>query len=106
MLAMLSHQHIHTFNLSRSVALVQSLSSLILVTLGKRMDIPPAVCTLDLVNSAPVISQMGAAWGRGKGGGGGVAGSRNVWTVCTLGSCTTKSGVRALLIRSHEGTLE
>ncbi len=50
-----------TFNLSKSVALVQSLSSLILVTRGNRMDIPAAVWMLELLNSAPVISHTGEA---------------------------------------------
>lgn len=54
-----------TFNLSRSVALVQSLSSLMRVTLGNRMEIPPAVWILELLNSAPVISQIGAAYVQG-----------------------------------------
>lgn len=36
-----------TFSLSRSVAVVQSLSLRIRVTLGNRMDTPPAVCEVD-----------------------------------------------------------
>ena len=43
------------------MAFVQSLSSLILVTRGNRMEIPSAVWVVEWVNSAPVISQIGAA---------------------------------------------
>ena len=50
-----------TFSLSRSVAVFQSLSDRILVTLGNRMDTPAAVWVVELVNSAPVISHTGAA---------------------------------------------
>lgn len=51
-----------TFSLSRSVAVFQSLSDRILVTLGNRMDTPAAVWVVELVNSAPVISHTGAAY--------------------------------------------
>ncbi len=50
----------HTCKVGRSVAVFQSLSSLIFVTRGNLIDIPLAVCVLDLLNSAPVISQTGA----------------------------------------------
>ena len=40
--------------------MLQSLSDLIFVTRGNRMDTPPAVCVVELVNSAPVISHTGA----------------------------------------------
>ena len=52
-----------TLSLSRSVALLQSLSSRILVTRGNRTDMPPAVWAVDLLNSAPVISHTGAVCG-------------------------------------------
>ena len=45
---------------SRSVAVLQSLLDLILVTQGNRMDMPAAVWVLKLVNSIPVISHTGA----------------------------------------------
>lgn len=48
---------------------------LILVTLGKRMEMPLAVCISALLNSAPVISHTGDF----------------------LGSFTTKSGTIVLL---------
>ena len=49
-----------TLSLLRSVALVQSLSSRILVTRGNRMEMPSAVWAVERVNSAPVISHTGA----------------------------------------------
>lgn len=51
-----------TLSWCRLVAVFQSLSSRIRVILGKRMDIPSAVCISDLENSAPVISQTGASY--------------------------------------------
>ena len=52
--------YICTFSLSSSVAVLQSLSFLILVTRGKRIEMPAAVWLLELLNSAPVISHTGA----------------------------------------------
>ena len=51
-----------TLSLSKSVALLQSLSSRILVTRGNRTEMPAAVWAVDLLNSAPVISQTGDAY--------------------------------------------
>ena len=51
-----------TFRWGRSFAVCQSLSSLIRVTRGNLIDIPSAVCVVDLLNSAPVISHTGDFW--------------------------------------------
>lgn len=50
---------------SKFVAVSQFLSSRILVTLGNLIDIPSAVWVVDLLNSAPVISQTGARYNDG-----------------------------------------
>lgn len=52
----------NTFRCGKSFAVFQSLSSLIRVTRGNLIDIPSAVCVVDLLNSAPVISHTGAFW--------------------------------------------
>jgi len=46
-----------TSSCDRSVACLTDLSSRILDSRGNRMEIPPAVWTFDLQNSAPIISQ-------------------------------------------------
>ena len=122
--------YIHTLRRSRSVAFVQSLSSLILVTRGNLTDIPSAVCDVDLLNSAPVISHTGAACrvcvcvrkrGRGREGGsqggsqgggreGGGRESHKIHKLhkymLTFGSLTTKSGMTVLFTRSQAGTFD
>ena len=121
----------YTLRRSRSVAFVQSLSSLILVTRGNLTDIPSAVCDVDLLNSAPVISHTGAACrvcvcvrkrrrgeggreggsqGGGGGGGGGGRESHKIHKLhkymLTFGSLTTKSGMTVLFTRSQAGTFD
>ena len=49
-----------TFRCCKSVASLHPLSSLMRVTRGNLMEIPPAVCRLDALNSAPIISHTGA----------------------------------------------